>query len=158
MQKEKGTMTHFMNFLKWFIIVVVAIGIVVRAAVEWKNSNGRKAPLEKLEQKSKPVSEENKQNTEAEKEKLIQLQAEANRLDSAMQLLVGGSRGLLVCRRIAQEDKRIGRAETYRESFLKKQGQLKKLYSQYEILKQEAPALYPLENEALYRELMEEQL
>lgn len=155
---EKGAAMRFMTFLKWMIIGVVAVWIIVKNVAEWRRSSGRRPPSERIEQDTMSASDEKKQNAEANRNKMMQQQAEANRLDSAMQLLVASSTGMLACRKIVREDQSQSRIMQFRNSFKIKQKQLKELYSQYEALKKENPDLYPLENDALYHELMNEQL
>lgn len=155
----KGAAMYFMTFLKclkWIIIAVGVVAVIMKAVAEWRCSKGRKA--DKTEQEPMPVREKNAQNAEVDQKRMMQLQAEANRLDSAMQLLVTSSTGMLACRKIVREDQSQSRTMQFRNSFKIKQKQLKELYSQYEALKKENPDLYPLENDALYHELMNEQL
>lgn len=155
---EKGAAMQFMTFLKWMIISVVAVWGVVKVVAEWRRSSGQKPTSERMKQDTMSASEEKKQDAEAIRKKMMQLQTEANQLDSAMQLLVTSSTGMLACRKIVREDQSQSRIMQFRNSFKIKQKQLKELYSQYEALKKENPDLYPLENDALYHELMKEQL
>lgn len=161
MRRVKRIMSKLIDFLMWFVPLVIAAvgGLFVwnRMAKGSKQEKHHDAPQAQI-QAERQAPKAQKTNSEADREERMQAQREANRLDTCMQILVGGSTGMLVCRKIVQEEKSLERAQTYRLRFLEKQRELRELYAQYEALKEKTPTIDLLENDALYHELMDEHL